>query len=452
MIDTKEKKISFMGILKFLIPSLIGIFLFMIPLPINGNVTVAVAFLSNSLQGLLNNYLTAIMTTMIIISAIGSIYTKIFKPKFIINNKFLNNLFNISPIWFISRIVGAVLAILTYFQVGTEIIYSGDTGGTLLFDLLPTLFSVFLFAGLLLPLILDFGLLEFFGTLLSKVMRPLFKLPGRSSVDCIASWVGDGTVGILLTSKQYEQGYYTKKEAAIIGTNFSVVSITFSLVVLAQVGLSDKFLPFYLTITVAGIIAAIIIPRIPPLSRKKDEYISDSIKKEECPVPPGVSTFKWSILQAVNRAENSKDISSIITSGFKNVLDLWIGVTPIIMAFGTIALIIANYTPLFQWLSIPFIPLLNLLNVPEAAATAPTLIVGFADMFLPSILAANITSDMTRFIIASVSVTQLIYMSEVGGLLLGSKIPIKLIDLILIFILRTLITLPIIVLAANLIF
>ena len=123
---------------------------------------------------------------IIVISAIGSIYTKIFKPKFIINNNFLNNLFNITPIWFISRIVGAVLAILTYFQIGTEIIYSGDTGGTLLFDLLPTLFSVFLFAGLLLPLILDFGLLEFFGTLLSKVMRPLFKLPGRSSVDCIA--------------------------------------------------------------------------------------------------------------------------------------------------------------------------------------------------------------------------------------------------------------------------
>lgn len=452
MINTKNKNFSFMGILKFLIPSLIGIFIFMIPLPLNGSITVVVAFLSKSLQSLLNNYLTAIMTTMIVISAVGSIYTKIFKPKFILNNNFLNNLFNISPIWFISRIIGAILAILTYFQIGTKVIYSADTGGTLLFDLLPTLFSVFLFAGLLLPLILDFGLLEFFGTLLSKVMRPLFKLPGRSSVDCIASWVGDGTVGILLTNKQYEQGYYTKKEASIIGTNFSVVSITFSLVVLAQVGLSDKFLPFYLTITIAGVVAAIIMPRIPPLSIKKDEYISDNMKKEESPVPPGTSTFKWSLLQAINKANNSLDISSIIISGFKNVFDLWIGVTPIIMAFGTIALIIANYTPLFQWLSIPFIPLLNILNVPEATAAAPTLIVGFADMFLPSILAANITSDMTRFIIASVSVTQLVYMSEVGGLLLGSKIPIKLLDLIFIFILRTLITLPIIVLAANLIF
>ena len=40
------------------------------------------------------------------------------------------------------------------------------------------------------------------GTLLSKVMRPVFNLPGRSAIDCIASWLGDGTIGVLLTRKQ----------------------------------------------------------------------------------------------------------------------------------------------------------------------------------------------------------------------------------------------------------
>ena len=50
--------------------------------------------------------------------------------------------------------------------------------------LLPTLFAVFIFAGLLLPLLLNFGLLELFGALLSKIMRPVFNLPGRSAIDC----------------------------------------------------------------------------------------------------------------------------------------------------------------------------------------------------------------------------------------------------------------------------
>ncbi len=73
-------------------------------------------------------------------------------------------------------------------------------------------------------------------------------------------------------------------------------------------------------------------------------------------------------------------------------------------------------------------------------------------MFIPSVLATSISSEMTRFIIACVSVTQLIYMSEVGGLLLGSKIPVRLKDLIILFIERTIITLPVIVLMAHLFF
>ena len=131
---------------------------------------------------------------------------------------------------------------------------------------------------------------------------------------------------------------------------------------------------------------------------------------------------------------------------------MWLGVLPIVMAIGGIALIIAEYTPFFAILGTPFIPLLNLLGVPEAVAASQTLVVGFADMFIPSVLASTITNEMTRFIIACISVTQLIYMSEVGGLLLGSKIPVKFIDLIIIFLERTLVSLPIIVLCANIIF
>lgn len=59
---------------------------------------------------------------------------------------------------------------------------------------------------------------------------------------------------------------------------------------------------------------------------------------------------------------------------------------------------------------------------------------------------------MTRFIIATLSVTQLVYLSEAGAVILGSRIDISPMDLFLIYIERTLITLPIIVLVAHLIF
>ena len=439
--------------LKFILPSLLGIILFMIPIKYNDKITIPVAIFSNALVNFLGSSLIYIITFILVISAVISIITKIFKPKFILENSFLKTLFNIGPLWLLARVIGAIFSLLTLFGIGSEFIIGDSTGAFVLNDLLTVLFSIFLFAGLLLPLLLNFGLLEFFGALLTKVMRPIFKLPGRSSIDCITSWLGDGTLGILLTSKQYEDGFYTKREAATISTTFSAVSITFSLVVISQVGLSHMFIPFYLTVSFAGIVAAIIVPRIPPLSKKSDTYYNDNVKEDLETIPEGYNSFSWGYKKALEKADNSSNVKEFFSDGFKNVLDMWLGVLPVVMCLATLALIIAEYTTIFQVLGTPFIPILKLLQVPEATAASQTLIVGFADMLLPSVLAANtITNEMTKFIVACVSVTQLVYMSEVGGLLLGSKIPVNLKDLILIFLERTLVTLPIIVLIANFLF
>ncbi|EPS49813.1 hypothetical protein CFSAN002367_14379 [Clostridium botulinum CFSAN002367] len=392
------------------------------------------------------------MGIIICITFICTAITKIFKPKAILENKFFNNLFNVSPVWVLARILGFIFIVSTFFKIGPEWMWSKNTGGLLLYDLLPILFSVFIFAGMLLPLLLDFGLLEFVGALLTKVMRPIFNLPGRSSIDCMASWLGDGTIGVLLTSKQYEEGYYSEREAAVIGTTFSAVSITFSLVVISQVKLAHMFVPFYLTVCLSGIIAAILIPRIPPLSRKPDTYLNGGESKNSEALPEGYIPFTWGLEKAVAKAGSNGDPLNFIRQGLQNVLDMLLGVTPVVMAMGTSALILAEYTPLFKWLGLPFIPLLNLLKIPEAALASQTIVVGFADMFLPSVIAATIQSEMTRFIIACLSVTQLIYMSEVGGLLLGSKIPVSLKDLVIIFLERTLVTLPIITLVAHILF
>lgn len=452
MQQSTEKKYASADLIKFIIPSLIGIGFFMVPISYNGEITIPIAILSNFVQDLLAGYIPAIMTVLILITLAGTLAAKWIKPNFIQKSSFFTSLFDVSYIWVIARLIGSIFAVAALFKLGPEAIWSEDTGGLLLYDLLPVLFSVFLFAGLFLPLLLNFGLLEFFGTLLAKFMRPVFKLPGRSSIDCVASWLGDGTIGVLLTSKQYEEGFYTKREAAIIGTTFSVVSITFSLVVISQVGLGSMFVPFYITILIAGIAAALISPRIPPLSRKPDTYYNGEASQADETIPAGYTPFRWGMTKAVAKARSHKGVASFFQDGAKNILDMWMGVAPIVMALGTLALIIAEYTPVFQFLGMPFIPILELMQIPEAKAASETLVVGFADMFLPSVIGSGIESEMTRFVIASVSVTQLIYMSEVGGLLLGSKIPVSFLELVIIFIQRTIITLPIIVIAAHIIF
>ena len=437
----------------FLIPSLIGLFLFMAPISYQGDLTIPVAILAKSIQAVFGESLVAIITAIVAFMSVASVLSTIFKPAFITSNSFLNGLFNPSPLWLLVRVIGGAAAFMAFFQVGPEFIWEENTGGLVLEGLLPTLFSVFIFAGLLLPLLLNFGLLELFGTLLSKVMRPIFNLPGRSAIDCMASWLGDGSVGILLTSKQYEKKFYTQREAAVVGTTFSAVSITFSLVVIAQVELEHLFLPFYAAICLAGIVAAVIIPRLPPLSMKKDTFIDGSKPhKDADAIPAGHSTFSWGLELAVNKASQVKSAKSVFAEGIRNAVDMVFGVLPVVMGLGTMALVIAEYTSVFSFLGQPFIPFLELLGVPEAVAASETIVVGFADMFIPAILAASIDNEMTRFVIAAMSVTQLIYMSEVGALLLGSKIPVNILELFIIFILRTLITLPVIAGVAHLIF
>lgn len=449
------KKYNLSTWLLFLIPSIIGIVLFMIPLKLTEDWKVPIATLADILAGSIAPIMPWTATIILIVAALGSVIYLFVNTKDK-NPTFTMNLFNVSIFWVITRIVGAVLALLVVLQVGPESIWNENTGGLLLSEdgLVTFLFTIFLFAGLLLPLLLNFGLLEFFGTMMVKVMRPVFKLPGRSSIDALTSWIGDGTIGVLLTAKQYEEGHYTKKEAAIIGTTFSVVSITFSIVIIEEVGLGSYFLPFYGTVVLTGLILAFIMPRIYPLAKKEEEYIDGRpFTGEEEKLPEGYNSFSHGLENALAKAETNRSFVKTFTDGFKNVLDMWIGVIPVVMAFGTVALILAEYTSVFTILGKPFEPILSVLGIPEAAEAAQLMVVGFTDMFLPVILADGlITSELTLFVVATISVTQLIFMAEVGGLLLGSKIPVNFLDLVVIFLLRTLIALPIVAGVAHLLF
>ncbi|WP_077369491.1 YjiH family protein [Anaerosalibacter sp. Marseille-P3206] len=447
-----KKKFSAGDYLKFIVPSIIGILLFMVPFKYEGETTIVVALLASKLTGAIADILPTILLILVTFTGVMTVIYKLFKPSFIEKNEFFKGVFNVNTFWTLTRVVGVVLCFLVYFKVGPEWIWGEDTGGLILNDLMLTLFSMFIFAGFLLPFLTDFGLLEFIGALFTPIMRPVFGLPGRSSIDCIASWVGDGTIGVALTNKQYEEGYYTAKEASVISTAFSAVSITFCLVILSQVGLAPLFGKYYLTVILSGIVAAIILPKIPPLSKKPDTYYTGEKRDIGENAPEGFTNAQWGTYLAVKKAEESGSVKNLVINGTHTVLDMWMGVMPVIMAFGTIALIVAETTPLFKWLGVPFIPILKLFRIPYAVEASQTMIVGFADMFLPSVIGASIPSEMTRFVIAAVSVTQLVYLSEVGAVILGSKIPINFKDLFIIFLERTLITLPIISLVAHIIF
>ncbi|MBR2215637.1 MAG: YjiH family protein [Selenomonadaceae bacterium] len=444
----------------FIIPSVIGIGLFMIPVNMEGSWTIVVKVLADLVSQAVGDYIPLLCVVIITLSAILGIASH-GKHSFVATYPIIQDTFSTTGIWVLIRVVGAVFVWLAYLGIdGDEgadgfihLITSAEAGGFVLHDLLSVLVVIFLLAGLLLPLLLDFGLLEFIGALLTPVMRPLFTIPGRAAVDCITSWIGDGTLGVMLTLNQYEGGYYSKREASIIATTFSAVSITFSIVVLAQVDLMVYFGAYYLLICAIGVVCALILPRIPPLSRFKDDYLVPGKAMGETIPAEYPSSFAYGLALAKKRVAEHQGAGEFFRNGLKNAAGMWFGVLPVVMCIGTLALVLANNTTIFDTLGLPFLPLLNLLGVPEAAAASKTMIVGFTDMFTPSIIAAGtIASPMTKFIVAVISVTQLIYLSEVGGLILGSKIPVNLLELFVLFLERTIISLLIAAPVAHVIF
>lgn len=441
-------KIKTSNLIKFILCSAFGIMMFLVPIPQGDSFTTLLDFLKTGVKDLLGPSLIYIVLILVVVSAIASIIDTIFKPDFIRKNHYLTKAFTTTPFYLISKIVGAIFALMVVLGFGPEFITSPDTGATII-DLCCTLFCIVVSFSFILPFLTDCGIMEFLGILLRPIVRPLFRVPGRASVDLMASWFGASNAAVILTREQYMKGFYTKREAGYIMTNFSIVSIPFCLLIANTVGVDHLFPAFYLIICVVGIILAIIIARIPPISTIADTYKESVGKQINEDVPEEKGIFRYALESSCARAESFK-LKTILTSGFEVVVGMLFDLIPIVISWGTVALIIATYTPFFNWLSYPMGMYLNLLGVEEAFAAAPATLVGFADMFIPALLITGITSVKTKFIIGILSLVQIIYLTEVGTIIMKSEIPLNLWKLIVVFLERTIIAIPIIVLLTNL--
>jgi nucleoside recognition membrane protein YjiH len=437
------------NLLKFLLGSAFGVMMFLVPIPQGDSFTTLLDYLKNFLKSLFGGSLPYILVVIMVVSAVLSLYDYIFKPDWIRKNNYLRKGFSTTPLYLVSKIIGAIVTVMVVFGFGPEFIISADTGASMV-SLCGTLFCIVLGFSFILPFLTDCGIMEFLGVLLKPVVRPLFHVPGRASIDLIASWFGASNAAVILTREQYMRGFYTKREAGYIMTNFSLVSIPFCLLVADTIGIANLFPAFYLCICLVGIILAVIIARIPPIRTIPDTYQEQAGKQIHEEVPQEKNVFSYALEMSCKRAENfhAKDV---LTSGFEVVIGMLFDLIPIVIAWGTIALIIATYTPVFDWISYPMGLYLKLFGVQEAFAAAPATLVGFTDMFIPALLLTGIQSVKTKFVIGVLSLVQIIYLTEVGTIIIKSEIPLNFWKLLILFLERTLIAIPLIVLFANLV-
>ncbi|WP_099159106.1 YjiH family protein [Virgibacillus ndiopensis] len=424
-----EKRKTFGGnVIKFFVYSFIGIFTFFVPITVNGTSSIPLDHIVTFIQ---QTFPDVVPYYVLIVIVFGAAYP------------FLNKSWNrdrVNVVLSVFKVIGVLVAFMLVFDFGPRWLF--DPGmGPFLFDKLVISVGVLVPIGaVFLALLVGYGLLEFIGVLLQPIMRPVWKTPGRSAIDAVASFVGSYSIGLLITNKVFKEGKYTIKEATIIATGFSTVSATFMIVVAKTLGLMGIWNTyFWVTLIVTFIVTGVTV-RIWPLNKISEAYYSEEGSPETV-IKHNRLKAAWQ--QGMEAAENSFSLFNNIVVNLKDGLIMTAAILPSILSVGLLGLVLAEFTPVFDIIGYIFYPFTWLVQLPEPLLAAKASAIEIAEMFLPALLVVEV-SLVTKFVIGVLSVSAILFFSAVIPCILSTEIPVSIPKLIVIWIERTILTIVIV--------
>lgn len=301
-------------------------------------------------------------------------------------------------------------------------------------DMLPFLFEkLALPVGMIVPLgalilafLVGFGLLEMVGVLMEPIMKPIWKTPGSSAIDAVASFVGSYSIGLLITNRVYLQKQYSAREAVIIATGFSTVSAAFMVIVAKTLDLMAFWNVFFWSALVITFIVTAITARIPPISLFDD--------KVERPASDHKHRHRLAAAFALGLATSRRatDLKHILWTNFRDGLTMAAAIVPSIIAVGLTGLLLAKYTPVFDALGLLLYPFTWLGGLPEPLTAAKGMSAGLAEMFLPALLLSE-ADILTRYVAGVISISSVLFFSAMIPCVLATEIPISVTKMVIIW-------------------
>lgn len=423
--SSKKEAVSAVHVWKFFVFSLIGIFVFFIPVTVNNTSSIMLDHIVTWLRQLVP---AAVPVYALLVIVLGAVYPFVSKTW---NKNKVNIVFSAL------KVLAVPIALMIYFQAGPAWLLAKNMGPFLFEKLVIPVGMVVPIGSVFLALLVGYGLLEFIGVLVQPIMRPVWKTPGRSAVDAVASFVGSYSIGLLITNRVFKEGKYTVKEAAIIATGFSTVSATFMIVIAKTLDIMSIWnLYFWVSLVVTFLVTAVTV-RIWPLSKMSDEYYQGKDDPEKV-IKGQYLRHAW--VQAMDAAGKSLPIGRNIWENLRDGFIMTMSILPSIMSVGLLGLVLAEFTPVFDWLGYLFYPLTLLLQIPEPLLAAKASAIEIAEMFLPALLVVK-APLITKFIIAVVSVSSILFFSATIPCILSTDIPISIPKLLVIWLERTILTL-----------
>jgi nucleoside recognition membrane protein YjiH len=343
-----------------------------------------------------------------------------------------------------SSLTHAVFSALKLLGLAIGLAYLAGIGPAPLYQpgMLPFLFDkLVLTLALIVPLgalalvfLIGFGLLELIGVLMQPVMRPIWRTPGKSAIDAVASFVGSYSIGLLITDRMYRQGHYSVREAAIIATGFSTVSAPFMVIIAKTLDLMPVWNLYFWGAMLVTFSVTAVSARLYPLARLPSASIP------EAQLRAGESRLRAAWNAGLAQAGAAPSLGAALRDSFLDGLRMTAAILPSILAVGLLGLLAAQYTPLFDAIGLLFYPLTWLFGLSEPMEVARAIAAGLAEMFLPAMLLKD-AEPLVRFVTAIVSVSSVLFLSASIPCVLATRIPLRLRDLLLVWLQRTLLSL-----------
>jgi nucleoside recognition membrane protein YjiH len=426
---------------KFVVAFLIGAVFFLLPVPYQGEITVpfdiAVSWITETFPDAVGVYALAIIVLGGVLTTLAMTGTEEVAGVDV-------SYFETSTVFWALRVAGLLLAPVMFFKLGPDLLHTPSTGGLMWGTLVYSVGVIIPIGAIFITIFVELGGLEFVGTLARPVMKPLFRVPGRAALDSLASWVGSYSVGLYVTRNVFEQGGYHKRDVFTIATCFSTVSIGFVGVVAATLEMLPLFPLIFGAYFVCVVVTAVILVRLPPISTTPEEYVAEP--DPELAFEGSLRDYvRLALSEAVKKADEGETFAQAAKRGFVDGLKLTSLILGTILAVGLAATLLSANTPTFDILGRPLVPVIAALGIPNAEVVAPATIVGITEMYVPVLLVTE-TAPMAKFFVAVLAVSQLIFFSSVGPMIMDmfSDVPARFRDLVALFVMRTIILVPLI--------
>lgn len=410
------------GMIRFVLCSGIGIFVFFVRIPILGTSGILVDHLIGWLKSFLRDYYLYLIPLLSGISVIRHIRKK--------NEKQTGT----DIFFFVQAVLGLALCILMLTGLLPEELTAMagsavDATGNILCAIFLTAFFI--------PFLTEYGLVDFAGVLCRPMMRRLFHTPGSSAVIGVSAFLGNYSMGHVISRQMYEEGRFTEKEAVIVATGFSTCSIGLMINLVNYLDLMRYWGLYVFSVLFVTFVTTMLTARIYPIRSKKDTYKEGVVPVTEPRERMG--RFGKALEAGVEKAQKAPSLRRSVGGILKKIFPILCEITGTSVFIIPLGIALAQYTHVFTFLGTPFQLLLNLLGVDGADALygAKTLGISILEPVLAGVVSENMVSSMVvKWVIGVVPYSAIIFFAGFVPSLWKSGISCKIYELLLIWLER----------------